>query len=494
MSFFVIFERPTKKSKLLTRLFFILFFPKQKPPNTGGAASLPSLGARFGSSSAAVARWRLAQLLDEALANNNEPSSSSDALDAAVRAGPAAASPDAPYELGKALVALGRPEAALALLRARTNSSFSSSSSSRSQNSNNSFETRLDEALTGLAARLECGLLSEAFTEARAAASRAAPSGSREHAAAVRALAVALARWAADNGELPSVALFPLSGLEERALLEWLGSSGDEEGGSNKRDDAALQTVLFHLQRGRAPEALHAAARALAEGGGRLVKNSSSSVGGMGDKNAAAEAGALELLRQAARSLPAAQRALLLLKAAPVGSGSSGAAAALSSSPLRLLGPGEPVPEGSLRLVAEGLADVPAARLLSTGGGGAHAPPPLLLSLTSEAWMERRRAGGGGGVAAAAAEAGERDEEQEGAQQRKTMQKPSALRPPRTRATSNAAAAAAPGWDWKAGGGGGGASAAATPGAASGFLAPVAALGTATTAKKKARLQQAVRF
>lgn len=509
--FFPCADKKTKMFELLTRLFTLFSSKKKNTNKTGGAASLPSLGARFGSSSAAVARWRLAQLLDEALALSSSSSSgeplasssssadSSSVLDAAVRAVPAATSPDAPYELAKALVALGRPEAALALLRARTKSSFSSSSSSsasasannRNSSTSSSFETRLDEALTGLAARLECGLLSEAFTEARAAAARAAPVGSGEHAAAVRALAAALARWAADNGELPSVALFPLSGLEERALLEWLES--EEEEGANGRGDAALQTVLFHLQRGRAPEALLAAARAE---GGRLVKPTSG-----GAARNAAEAGALELLRQAARSLPAAQRALLLVKAAPGGTaaGGGGSAAALSSL-LRLAGPGEPAPEGSLRLVAEGLADVPAARLLSagsigvsTGGGrGARAPPPpLLLSLTSEAWMERKGAvGSGGGVAAEEnARGGEEDEPEGGEQQRRTtVQKPpSALRPPppRTRAASSVVAAAA-GWDRRAGGGASAAAGAATP---AGFLAPVAVLGTATTAKKKARLQ-----
>ena len=417
--------------------------------------------------------------MDDALAANNDSSSSSSdsssSLDAALRAVPAAASPDAPYELAKALVALGRPEAALALLRARTKSSFSSSSRSssfRGTSSTTSFETRLDEALTGLSARLECGLLSEAFTESRAAAARVAPVGSREHAVAVRELAVALARWAADNGELPSVALFPLSSLEEKALLDWLGS---EEA---NRDDAVLQTVLFHLQRGRAPEALLAAAKAK---GGRLVKASSAAAGGEGERNAAAEAGAMELLRQATRSLPAAQRALLLL--APSKSSSGGSNGVLPS--LRLAGPGEPAPEGSLRLVMEGLADLPAATLLSErgqgGGGGGAQQAPLLLSLTSEAWMETKRAAGAGGAAAvAAAEEDEEGREEGGEQQRKTLQKPSALRPPRTRATSNAAT---PGWDWKAGGGG----ASAAP-AASGFLAPVASLGTAT-AKKKARLQ-----
>jgi len=462
----VSFQGPTKKNIQPSNLpFFRLSPPTTTKKKSGGAASLPSLGARFGSSSAAVARWRLSQLLDDALANIGDPSSDdSFSLDAAVRAVPVAASPDAPYELGKALVALGRPEAALALLRARTKSSFSSSSS---RDSSSDFETRLDEALTGLSARLECGLLSEAFTESRAAAARAAPVGSREHAVAVGRLAVALARWAADNGELPSVALFPLSSLEENALLQWIGS---EEA---NRDDAVLQTVLFHLQRGRAPEALLAAAKAE---GGRLVKPSSAAAaaaGGRGGALVAAEAGALELLRQAARSLPAAQRALLLL--AP-GGGSSGGAPLPS---LRLAGPGEPAPEGSLRLVGEGLADLPAARLLSErsrGGGGAQGAP-LLLSLTSEAWMEKRAAGGG----AAAAAAEEEEGEEEGGL-RKTLQKPSALRPPpRTRATSNAAAS--PGWDWKAGGGGGGGASAAAP--ASGFLAPV---GTAT-AKKKARLQ-----
>lgn len=426
-------------------------------------------------------------MLDEALANTSSFSSSFDpsspsssaALDAAVRAVPAAASPDAPYELGKALVALGRPEAALALLRARTKSSLlSSAPSSRggggSSSPPSSFEARLDEALTNLSARLECGLLSEAFTEARAAAARAAPVGSKEHAATARALTVALARWAADNGELPSVALFPLSGLEETALLDWLSSEGEEEEGAG-RGDAVLQTVLFHLQRGRAPEALLAAAAAP---GGKLVKSGRGGRGGNDPASAAAEAGAMELLRQASRSLPAAQRALVLLTP-----GSN------SNSSLRLAGPGEPAPEGSLRLVREGLADVvPAARLLSLsgskGGGGAGATaPPLLLSLTSEAWMERA-GGGSAGVAAAAAQ----EEGGQGRQQKKQhQQKPSALRP-RTRATTAAAPAATmQAWDWK---GGGGASAAAHPAAPSvggGFLAPVAALGTTTT--KKARLQ-----
>lgn len=433
---------------------------------TGGVASLPSLGARFGSSSAAVARWRLSQLLDEALANcssslsfssSNPASDSNAALDAAVRAVPAAASPDAPYELGKALVALGRPEAALALLRARTKSGFSSVSFAHGGSSSSSstpFETRLDEALTNLSARLECGLLSEAFTEARAAAARAAPFGSKEHAAAARALTVALARWAADNGELPSVALFPLSQLEERTLLDWLASS--EEEGSD-RNDAVLQTVLFHLQRGRAPEALLAAAAAQ---GGKLVKGGSGSAAA-----AAAEAGALELLRQAARSLPAAQRALVL----QLTPGNSA-----SSSSLRLAGPREPAPEGSLRLVGRGLADVvPAATLLSSSSNkGEWAPPPLLLSLTSEAWMERAA------TAAAAAPSAPADESAQ--QRQKQQQRPSALRP-RTRATTAAATTTTPGWDWKAGG--------AHPAATStgGFLAPVAALGTTTT--KKARLQ-----
>jgi len=364
------------------------------------------------------------------------------------------------------LVALGRPEAALTLLRARTKSSFSAKKSTTANSKSNSttFDLRLDEALTGLSARLECGLLSEAFTEARAAAARAAPVGSKEHNTAVGALTVALARWAADNGELPSVALFPLSSIEEKALLGWLASAaGSETGG---RSDAVLQTVLFHLQRGRAPEALLAASRAE---GGKLVKG-----GNVAPATAAAEAGALELLRQSARSLPSAQRALLLSSAEGGGGGSAPSSLSPFLSSLRLLAPGEPVPPagGAERLVREGLAeDLPAARLLVSAAGGSALPPPLLASLTSEAWMETRAGAGGGGnggfFEAQEEKAGERERGREKQQ-----------RPPRTRAT---AAAATPGWKSSS------AAAAAAAPSANGFLAPVEALAATT---KRARLRQ----
>ena len=332
------------------------------PTGGGGASALASLGARFGLAAPALAQWRLAQLLDEAGAGAGAgAAAAAAALEAAVAVAPAAAAPVVPWRLGAALSALGRPDAGLALLRARGCGAAAC----------------LAEAAAGLDARLACGLLAEAYTEARAFWEQLATrkkargeGGSGADAvdadAAASALMIRLATAAAASGDLAAVCMLPLAPAEEAALAGWLGAGG---GGS---PDGPLAQVLFYLQRGRVPEAAVAAAA------------------GGGLPTTPAGRAALDLLRAAAQGLPPAQRAAL------VGGGGAGAGATVTGSVVVVPAGGAP-PPGARPLIPAGLLDERpgGARLVVTGATATAAAP----FTTSTGWVtsQGRPEGGGGG-------------------------------------------------------------------------------------------------
>lgn len=296
-------------------------------------ATLAALGARFGAPAARVARWRLQALLDEAMVGG--PAGEA-ALESAVGAAPTAASPDAPWELGAAFVELGRPDAALVLLRARGVAVGGGTS-----------PLPLAEARAALAARLECGLFSEAYIEARRHCD--ALDGPDKDAAVVD-LTVRLAEWGARAGGLPALSVFPLTPAEEKALLAWLVSP------AGAAADGPLHAVLYHLMRGRTADALLTAAAT-----------------GAPSPDTAAGRAALDLLRRAAADLPPA------LKAAAVVAG--------GSPPARLARAGAPLPPRSVPLVEGGGGG--GERLLLVKGADGRVP--LLAPLSRP--LEERAAG-----------------------------------------------------------------------------------------------------
>ena len=317
-------------------LFAYLLADAGAPPST-----LASLGARFGAPAARVARWRLQALLDEARAGG--PAGDA-ALDEAAGAAPTAAAPDAAWELGAAFVELGRPDAALVLLRARGAAADGA-------------PPPLAEARAALAARLECGLFSEAYIEARRHCD-ALDGAAKED--AVADLTTRLAEWGARAGGLPALSVFPLTPAEEKALLAWLVSP------AGAAADGPLHAVLYHLMRGRAADALLTAAAT-----------------GAPSPDTGAGRAALDLLRRAAADLPPALRA-----AAVVAGG---------APPVRLARAGAPLPPRSVPLVEGGGEG--GERLLLVKGANGRVP---LLAPLSEPLDEGRSKVGVVGAAGAA--------------------------------------------------------------------------------------------
>jgi len=351
----------------------------------GGAAGthLAALGARFGLPSPALAQWRLGALLDEAGAGG--PAADA-ALDAAVGTVPAAAAPDAPWRLGAALSAAGRPDAGLALLRARGAVGAA---------------TTLEEAVAGLDARLACGLLAEGYGGARAyweAQARAGGAAAASAEAAAALLTTRLAAKAAAAGDLAAVCLLPLAAVEEAALAAWLLKKGQEGPGGRGGQEGALALTLFHLQRGRVPEAAAAA-------GGGLPATSAGQA-------------ALDLVRAAACALPLGQRALVVVRRG----GGGGEGGGGPDAPVTLLPAGAPLPADWRPLVPAGLTeDAPGLRVVVVQGDGGAAAAPLTTSTGADPWVEGGGKGGDAGPPPAA---------------------PPALRAP----VSVTAAAAAPAW------------------------------------------------
>lgn len=138
------------------------------------------------------------------------------------------------FEAVAALEGIGAPDVALVAARC----------CHQPGSSNCGGDASLPEAQTLLRARLSCGLLTEAIVEAAHFLESATAADS-----ASAALAEQLAEWGASSRQLSSIAMLPLPGRLEAAMVKWLGVAiGEGRPGSS-------QLPLFLLQRGRLAEA-----------------------------------------------------------------------------------------------------------------------------------------------------------------------------------------------------------------------------------------------
>ncbi|KAK9824980.1 hypothetical protein WJX81_002675 [Elliptochloris bilobata] len=186
-----------------------------------GIADLEAFRLGFSVPPAQLAEWHAAALVDQALAGPTERAS----LDTACLLLPGAATAGTPFLFVEALAKLGRPEEALAVLRA------------------------LEEAETALQIRLDCGLITEAFLEARRCCDHVPAEQRGPH---TRALVRRLAEWAQRARMVHEVIQLPLNALEEQAMCGWM----EEQAAAGGR--AAHALPVFYLLRGRIAEGLHA--------------------------------------------------------------------------------------------------------------------------------------------------------------------------------------------------------------------------------------------
>ncbi|KAK9828966.1 hypothetical protein WJX72_003102 [[Myrmecia] bisecta] len=262
--------------------------------DTGLISSTEGFRQAFSLTASQVAQWQAQYLLDDAALGPAAEAS----LEAACQLLPGFASPAMPFKFVEALAARGRPDRALAVLRARGRVSSPPSNPKHLPSTAASGGAQsLHEALTGLQTRLACGLLTEAFMELRAYTAELR-AGVRAHHASV--LIRQLADWALENHALNDITQLPLSDLEEQVLCQWLQQKAGE--GSPAGD----HLPLYYLQRGRIAEALHAHAQ--------LVQQPRPSQGPQDDLQ---RDQLQQILTAAARLLPDPQRALTIHPAKP---------------------------------------------------------------------------------------------------------------------------------------------------------------------------------
>ena len=310
-----------------------------------------------------VAETRAAALLDDR--------ERVEALDEACALVPRVAHPGLAARFVAALVSRGRPGAALATARARSDEEANASSEEANASSEEyatwEDESSCAEAELGVSVRLECGLATEAFLAARGAT--AAARRSRKDAVA-RALVSRLASHAAKNGALESLLELPFEDELERAFVAWLETNG----GSTPGAPAHLAASYF-LARGRAAEA--AAATTRIPGGFASLPR---------DVAAALEA--------ATRALPEATRRLTLDGA----SAASASAAERWSATARALSVDPAAPSDFARTpagVALAEETAPSAGVLrAVEGTNGHVPffaPPLAAKVSSAEGAEAKR-------------------------------------------------------------------------------------------------------
>ena len=310
-----------------------------------------------------VAETRAAALLDDR--------ERVEALDEACALVPRVAHPGLAARFVAALVSRGRPGAALATARARSdveaNASSEEANASSEEYATWEDESSCAEAELGVSVRLECGLATEAFLAARGAT--AAARRSRKDAVA-RALVSRLASHAAKNGALESLLELPFEDELERAFVAWLETNG----GSTPGAPAHLAASYF-LARGRAAEA--AAATTRIPGGFASLPR---------DVAAALEA--------ATRALPEATRRLTLDGA----SAASASAAERWSATARALSVDPAAPSDFARTpagVALAEETAPSAGVLrAVEGTNGHVPffaPPLAAKVSSAEGAEAKR-------------------------------------------------------------------------------------------------------
>ncbi|KAL3146558.1 hypothetical protein ABBQ32_000799 [Trebouxia sp. C0010 RCD-2024] len=257
----------------------------------GGAAgqklNLASFRAAFDLHRVEVEEWHCQFLLDDALSQTSQSAPAS--LQAACTILPGVASSSrgldqspTPFKFVEVLTALGRPDAALAVLHARA---------PVSQAGRLSCNQAFQEAQTALAVRLHCGVFTQACSELRGYCEGL----SQEQKGGQTAVLIRqLADWGLAVRQMHEVMRLPLSGLEEQILVQWF----QEQAQIGQR--VAYMLPLYYLQRSRMAEALHAYAG---------LKDSFA--GGPGTPEQQQRQQQLErLLASAAKMLPAAQQGL----------------------------------------------------------------------------------------------------------------------------------------------------------------------------------------
>ena len=283
--------------------------------------------------------WLLLLFLDDARLLPPAASSTNSSLLQAVNCLPGTNGSVLPYRVIRVFLEWGRQDVALALLRQRDDESSAND---------------VVAAETALRVRLANGLLAEAFIKLKRHLEGVQPGAQRlQHA---QRLLEELLKWGATaQGLHAAIIRLPIAPVhEEPALISWL------EGSTQSMPQAGLILTLYFLMRGRTPEALLAYAKATRKNGGD---------GGGDDEVETARLQLEELLRAAARTMPAAQRALVVgtaREAALILPGGSGGASGEESD----------AAGGGIALSSA----LPGGLLLETngGGGGGGGVTPIL--------------------------------------------------------------------------------------------------------------------
>ncbi|KAL0028141.1 hypothetical protein WJX77_009663 [Trebouxia sp. C0004] len=365
----------TSQSTFRCKLALFLYCLLDRQSGAGGhQLKLESFREAFDLSRAEVEEWHCQFLLDDALTQ-----SGSSSLQAACTILPGVAScsrgphhTPTPFKFVQVLAALGRPDAALAVLCARAHLSSSVHHSS---------EEAFQEAQTALFVRLQCGVFTEACTELQAYCGRLSHDKKGERTAV---LVRQLADWAVGARQMHAVIRLPLDGLEEQILIDWFHQR------MQSRHRVAYMLPMYYLQRGRIAEALHAYT---------TVKDGFQ--GSQGSAEEQEQQQQLEgLLESAARLLPAAQQGLATAPHQTTGP-------ALALTPTTAAGQGaRSILGGIQNMQLADDQDIPTLLIRQHG----KLPPPLLTStlyqsnlFLPDAHLRKDTTPSAQGVAAAAA-------------------------------------------------------------------------------------------
>ena len=236
-----------------------------------------SLRSELGIPESAVLGWILLLFLDDAQLVKKEAENNS-SLVQAVNCLPGVNGPKIPFRALRTFLDKGRSDVALALLRQRDDKDVHD----------------INAACTALKIRLVNGLFSDAFIEMQRHLESTPEVHRAQHA---QRLMEEFLEWGADANGLHAIIRLPIDLKDaEPALLTWLQNA------SSSFPQAGLLLTIYLLIRGRSPEALLAYAEY-----GRAAQE---------DQSLATACSQLEdLLRAAARMMPAAQRALVVASA-----------------------------------------------------------------------------------------------------------------------------------------------------------------------------------
>lgn len=172
-------------------------------------------------------QWRAALLLDCAAADGK-----ADKLDLACSLLKGSSSPATPFKFAWVLSkGFQRHNAAAGMLRSGVGASC----------------TELEQATRAMDIRLSCGLVTEAFLEARRHCQQAKVDRAEQH---LKALLRHLLSWTAEHKVLDQVMELPMGHIEEAVVVDWMQER------VRAKEAAPALLPLYHLQRGRTPEAL----------------------------------------------------------------------------------------------------------------------------------------------------------------------------------------------------------------------------------------------